>query len=776
LTQAACNWQFEREDRRAAAELQRRLPEVVFDAHAHLYRTESLNAAAAGSIWDGGPDEVNVPAWRTHVGRQVGESRLAGGLFLPVPLTPPERINDVNRWIVQHTANQTGACATALVTPSMTPDCVEPLLSQPHFAGFKPYHVHSVSQPTFDAVPGDFTPDWAWHLADEHGLIMMLHLVRDEAMADHENIRYVREHCERFGNARLILAHAGRAFHGPNASRGAGALSGLSNVWYDTSGICETEPLRALLDIVGPRRVMWGSDLPVSEQRGRCVTAGSGFVWMTAEALDADKVSPPCRLWPVGLESLRALLTAAEETGINRQDRQDLFADNARRLLGLLEDDGAATQNLYRHAKQRIPGGTQLLSKRPEMLAPEQWPAYFREARGCETWDLDGRHYVDMSTSGIGACLLGFRDPDVTRAVQRRIARGSMCTLNPPEEVELADRLCEIHPWAEKARFARTGGEACAVAVRIARATTDRSLVAICGYSGWHDWYLAANLGDSDGLRGHLLTGLNPAGVPRELRGTAVTFAYNDRQAFEDLLAAHGDRLAAVIMEPCRSNDPERGFLETIREGTRRVGALMIFDEITIAWRLYRGGAHLRFGVEPDVAVFAKALGNGHPMAAVIGTARAMAGAHDSFISSTCWTEGVGPVAALATLRKMDQVDVPTHVARIGSRVQAAWRESAARHGLAVHVDGYPCLAHFRFEDEQADALRTLFTQLMLERGFLAGAGFYPSLAHTDRVVARFGDAVEQVFAELAHAVSAGDVAERLKHPVAHTGFRRLTQ
>jgi len=772
---ASCNWQFEGEDLRAAATLQRRLPEIVFDAHAHLYRTESLDVAP-GSIWNDGPDEVDVPTWRSHVGRQVGEDRLAGGLFLPAPLAPPQRIDDVNRWIIQHTADHPGVRATALVTPGMAPDAVGPFLSRPHFAGFKPYHLYSVSRPTFDSVPGDFIPAWAWQLADEHGLVIVLHAVRAGAMADPENIRYVREHCERFGNARLLLAHAGRAFHAPNASRGAEALCGLSNVWYDTSGICEAEPLRALLDAVGPRRVMWGSDLPVSEMRGRCVTAGDGFVWMTADALDADKASLPCRLWPVGLESLRALLTAAQETGMNRQDLRDLFADNARRLLGLLDEGGAATQDLYRHAKQRIPGGAQLLSKRPEMLAPDQWPAYFREARGCETWDLDGRHYVDMSTSGIGACLLGFRDPDVTRAVQRRIRLGSMCTLNPPEEVELADRLCAIHPWAEQARFARTGGEACAVAVRIARATTDRSLVAICGYSGWHDWYLAANLGDSDGLRGHLLPGLRPTGVPRELRGTAVAFTYNDRQAFEDLIAAHGDRLAAVIMEPCRSNDPEPGFLEAVREGAHRAGALMIFDEITIAWRLFRGGAHLKFNVEPDLAVFAKALGNGHPMAAVIGTARAMAGAHDSFISSTYWTEGVGPVAALAALRKMEAVDVPAHVARIGSQAQAAWRESAARHGLPVHVDGYPCLAHFRFEHEQADALRTLYTQLMLERGFLAGAGLYPSLAHTDRVVARFGEAIDQVFAKLACAASDGDVTKRLKHPVAHTGFRRLTQ
>ena len=215
------------------------------------------------------------------------------------------------------------------------------------------------------------------------------------------------------------------------------------------------------------------------------------------------------------------------------------------------------TEALYRHAKQRIPGGTQLLSKRPEMFAPDVWPAYYRRP-GVRGMGPRRAPLLRHDPQWCRACLLGYADPDVTRAVTDRIQHGSMCTLNSPEEVALADALCEIHPWAEQARFARCGGEACAVAVRIARATTDRSVIAICGYHGWQDWYLAANLGAEDALRGHLLPGLAPLGVPRELRGTAVTFTYGDRAAFDAILAAHGDRLAAVIMEPCRYQDPSR--------------------------------------------------------------------------------------------------------------------------------------------------------------------------------------------------------------------------
>ena len=768
------NWIFTALDRRLADGLQAQLPPVVFDMHAHLWRTADMPQPATG-LWAEGPAEAGVAAWRLHVGRQVGATRLTGGLLIPNPLVGGA-VGQANAFVFEQIAGDPALKGLALVTPAVPPEAYCDLLGNPQFAGFKPYHVFSESKPTFQAPLASYLPAWVWQTAHERGLIILLHLVRDAALADPDNQCELRAACARYPNARLVLAHAARGFHAPNTVNGLAGLRGLENVWFDSSGICESEALVAILREFGPRRLMWGTDFPVSEIRGRCVTVGDGFAWLQPDTVLWDKAGPQGRPTLVGLESLRALLAACDALGLDVADRQDIFADNARRLLGLKAESGTQTQERYGHAKERIPGGTQLLSKRPEMLAPGQWPAYFREARGCETWDLDGRHYYDFSTNGIGSCLLGFRDPDVTRAVRRRIELGSMCTLNPPEELELADLLCEMHPWAEQVRFARCGGEACAVAVRIARATTDRSVVAICGYHGWHDWYLAANLGESDSLRGHLLPGLNPLGVPRELRGTAATFAMNDRAPFQAVLDQHGDRIAAVIMEPCRSQDPDPGFLEFVRDGAHRVGALLIFDEITIGFRLARGGAHLKFGFAPDMAVFAKALGNGHPMAAVIGTRAAMAGAHDSFISSTYWTESVGPVAALATLRKMQAVDVPAHVAGVGSRVQRGWEESGRRHNLPVHAGGYPCLAHFRFDHPQADALRTLYTQEMLGRGFLAGAGLYPTLAHEDAVVDRYLEAIDAVFGRLAAALAAEDVAGRLRGPVAHTGFRRLTQ
>jgi len=430
---------------------------------------------------------------------------------------------------------------------------------------------------------------------------------------------------------------------------------------------------------------------------------------------------------------------------------------------------------LYYKAKGRIPGGTQLLSKRPEMFLPDQWPSYYSKARGIEVWDLDGRKYLDMCYCGIGACILGAADPDVDRAVRNAIDQGTMSTLNCPEEVGLAELLCELHPWADMVRYARSGGEAMAIAIRIARAYTGRDTVAFCGYHGWHDWYLSANLAEESALDGHLLPGLDPAGVPRGLLGTALPFRYNRVEELQSIVEDRVNRVAAVVLEPVRNHEPEASFLKQVKEIAVSIGAVLITDEVSSGFRLLTGGAHLRYGLKPDIAVFAKALGNGYPMAAILGGRSVMEAAQSTFISSTSWTERVGPAAALATVEKHRRCNVAKHLIRIGTRVQDGWRMAAEQAGLPVEVGGIPPLAHFAIADELGQAARTLFTQLMLERGYLAGAGFYATYAHKDCHVDEYLKAVQEVFAHIARAVKQGTVLTQLKGPVAHEGFERLT-
>lgn len=432
-------------------------------------------------------------------------------------------------------------------------------------------------------------------------------------------------------------------------------------------------------------------------------------------------------------------------------------------------------QRLYQKARTRIPGGAHLLGKRAEMYLPEQWPAYYSKAKGCEIWDLDGRKFLDCTMVGIGASVLGYADPEVNAAVIRAVKAGTLTTLNPPEEVELAELLCELHPWADMARFARTGGETMAIAIRIARAATGREKIAFCGYHGWHDWYLAANLAQDQALDGHLLPGLEPLGVPRGLSGTMLPFRYNQLGELEAIVREHGDQLAAIVMEPCRDEGPTPGFLEGVRTLATRAGAVLMFDEITSGWRMATSGMHRIYGVDPDMATFGKTISNGIPMTAIIGRAAIMDYAQRTFISSTYWTDRAGPTAALATLKKHRRENVGRRLTEIGRKIQEGWQKAAADVGLKIQVVGIPPLATFRPECPDKAALLTLFIQEMLDRRILASDRCYANYGHTDAHVQRYLEAVQEVFGVLAEALRRDDVAQRLRGPVKHMGFRRLT-
>ena len=421
-----------------------------------------------------------------------------------------------------------------------------------------------------------------------------------------------------------------------------------------------------------------------------------------------------------------------------------------------------------------IPGGTQLLSKRPEMCLPELWPAYCEKAKGCELWDIDGRRYVDMSYMGIGTNILGYADSYVNSRVKKAIDAGTMTTLNCAEEVELAQLMLEIHPWAKMVKYARTGGEAMAVAVRIARAKSDRELILFCGYHGWHDWYLAANLADDKTLDGHLLPGLEPKGVPRGLKGTVIPFSYNDTDGFLELFNRHKNSIAAVVMEPIRNHYPKAGFLETIREATEKSGIVLVFDEVTAGWRLNLGGAHLGFSVDPDIAVFAKGMSNGYPMAAVIGKSQVMQAAQDTFISSTYWTERIGPTAALATIKKLKEKNVSQHLINIGKDIQEGWGKLAQKHNLKITISGIYPLGHFSFDYDNPLVLKTLFTQLMLEKGFLATTAFYASYAHKKTHVKKYLEAANQAFGFISKTIKKDNSEKYIRGSLCHNGFRRL--
>jgi len=441
----------------------------------------------------------------------------------------------------------------------------------------------------------------------------------------------------------------------------------------------------------------------------------------------------------------------------------------------LLRNEGAAMgtgQKLWKRAKTIIPGGNMLLSKRAEMFLPDGWPAYFSKAQGCEVWDMDGNRYTDMSIMGIGTNTLGYGHPEVDAAVRNTIDLGNMSTFNCPEEVYLAERLIEIHPWADMVRFARSGGEANAIAIRIARAASGKDKVAVCGYHGWHDWYLSANLGDGENLAGHLLPGLDPKGVPSNLKGTVFPFNYNNFAELEALVNQHD--IGVIKMEVVRNKGPEDNFLHKVRKLATDRGIVLIFDECTSGFRETFGGLHKKYGVEPDMAMFGKAMGNGYAITATIGRREIMEAAQSTFISSTFWTERIGPTAALKTLEVMEREKSWETITRMGGNIREGWQKLAEKHGLEIDHWGLPALTGFSFKSEKALAYKTLITQEMLAKGFLASNSVYVCTEHTPAVVESYFDALDPIFGVIKNCEEGADVMALLKGPVCHGGFKRL--
>ena len=474
------------------------------------------------------------------------------------------------------------------------------------------------------------------------------------------------------------------------------------------------------------------------------------------EDLQRLRASLPIDYLSMGWEELAGTNLGLQEFGESRNE-------------GLTVPSG---QKVWRRAKAVIPGGSMLLSKRPEMFLPGQWPTYYSKAKGIEVWDLDGNRFLDFSTMSVGACSLGYGNNTVDEAVKQAVEEGVMSSLNSPAEVSLAEKLVELHPWASMVRFARTGGEANAIATRIARAHTGKDKVAICGYHGWHDWYLAANLDTDSNLDGHLLPGLQPRGVPRGLVGTSVPFAYNDLENLHALLRT--GEFAAVQMEVSRNYGPENDFLERVRELCSAYGAVLIFDECTSGFRETPGGLHLKFGVSPDLAMFGKALGNGYAITAVIGVENVMQAAQTSFISSTFWTERIGPMAALATLGEMNRQKSWETLPKAGAAMKKIWRDTFNNFGLEFSITGLDALPAFALSYDHWPVLKTLITQEFLDRGYLSTGAFYPSTLHSDIHLEDYGE----VFAEVISVVSANldleSAVALLRGPAADIGFKRL--
>ena len=757
------------------------VPKRIYDIHSHLYDSSHFPAGEWPFLSE--YDALGIRESKKRI-LDYTPSKSIHGLYFGMP-----RINGNRKLINDFVASEldkdgSELCRGLLLTsPDDDPESLSTFLHTASFCGVKVYHCYANRPDTMNASITEYAPEWIWEILNDHHGVLMLHIVRENGISDEGNIRDLRRLCKRYPGVRVVLAHIARSFNYRTAFRGLDRVSDLDNIVVDTSAICESEAFIAAIKTLGPQRMLWGSDYPVSELRGRCITTGNQFFWLHPELLNfQNSLSAKDKMTLVGIESLLALKDACEAQGLTTEDINDIFYHNAVRFLKL-EQKPADSPNLHsgpqlwQEARKIIAGGTGLMSKQAELYDRTSWPAYYTKSKGCEVWDMDGNRYIDF-VGGIGSVLLGYADPDVNAAVQRRITMGSYSSLANPDEILLAQKLLDLHPWAKggKVRFARTGGEAMSVAIRCARAYKGKSGIAFCGYHGWHDWYLAANLNESTALDGHLIPGLAPRGVPRELMGTSLPFVYNDVSSFDMAVEKLGDNLAAVVMEPMRSTYPNPPFIEHIVRTCREKSIVLIVDEITSGLRYGYPGAHPGINLIPDIVVYAKAMSNGIPFGTIIGTKEVMERSESSFISSSYWTDGIGTSAALAVLQKAERLDLQKRVWQKGISFQKKLSEIASgfQH-CRVEVKGLPVTPSLTFYPaESGQLLKTVYIREMIQRGFLTSTFFYLMDAHLPEHLDLFTAAFEDVLRELDLLVATGNIHQVELQQENKEGFGRL--
>jgi glutamate-1-semialdehyde aminotransferase len=392
--------------------------------------------------------------------------------------------------------------------------------------------------------------------------------------------------------------------------------------------------------------------------------------------------------------------------------------------------------DLWQRANEIMPGGNSLFSKTPLRYCPGQWPAYYTTAKGIRIWTHE-KMYRDFSVMGAGNSTLGYGDPDVDGAVMLALSRGNVSTLNCPEEVELAEVMLKLNPKMDMVRFGRSGNDACQIALRIAREYSGKRKFAICGYHGWE------------------------IGHPPQLDPECVPFEYGDMRNFDG-------SLGAIMMECVRGKPIDIAFLKHVREQAHDLDIPLIFDEVASGFRCNLGGYHQIIGVQPDIALYGKAMGNGYAISAVVGKQEFMEKAKNTFISSMFWSERIGYAAGLATIEKMRKVNAQQHMIETGAKAKRIWQDASRKTGLDIEISGLDPLATWAFKGDDDRRMLTTFTQEMLKRGYLASGQFYPSVMHKPEDMMEYHKTAITVF----NGISDGSMV--LEGEPARAGFKRL--
>ena len=430
-------------------------------------------------------------------------------------------------------------------------------------------------------------------------------------------------------------------------------------------------------------------------------------------------------------------------------------------------------KKLQQYASKLIPGVSQLFGKRPDLFLPGgAWPTYYSKAKGITVWGIDKKKYYDFTMVGIGTSVLGYSDQDIVKAGHNSLKSSTMNTLNPPEDVELAEILMKIHPWAQNVRYCRTGGESMSIAIRLARAYNNREKILFCGYHGWHDWYLSANIKNKNSLNNHLLSGLEPLGVPKSLRGSMIPFKFNDYEDLKKIVKKNIKDCAAVVIEPCRDKIVEKKYLSYLRKLATENNTILIFDEITSGWRTRLGGVHLDIGINPDVVVYGKTIANGVPMGVILGKKKVMKNSTRTFLSSSFWTEKMGPACALAFIKKSKKISLQKKLIRNGKKIKDIWLKAAKKTKLNIKISEVDTLASFKLDVHDWPAVITFFIQEMLKKNFLATDRCYANYCHSNKLLKKYEKACTEVFEKISIYNNLKSIRKKLDGPVKTINFK----
>jgi glutamate-1-semialdehyde aminotransferase len=405
-------------------------------------------------------------------------------------------------------------------------------------------------------------------------------------------------------------------------------------------------------------------------------------------------------------------------------------------------------KKLWKIAKKIIPGGTMLLSKNPDRYLINEWPAYYKKAKGCVIWTLDNKKFYDLGMMGVGTNILGYANITINNEVIRAVKNSNVSTLNSPSDVELAKLLLKMNPWASSVKFTKSGGEALVVAIRLARASSKKDSIAFCGYHGWHDWYLSANIHNKKNLNQDLIIDLPIKGVPKALKNTAIPFKFNEIKSFYKIVKKNKN-IGCVIMEVERNIKPNLKFLKKVREYCTKNNIVLIFDECSSGFRETYGGIYKKYKIDPDLVMYGKALGNGYPIAAIVGKKNIMSSFHNTFISSTFWTENIGSTAAIATLKFMKKNKTWKMITKIGKEIKKKWQEISTKHGIPINISGMDALPRFEFSSKNNEQLKNFVCSEMLKNGFLSKNVIYVSIAHSKKILNQYFIELDKIFLKI---------------------------